>query len=126
MNSVSLIPYLNKCCGESFSSSCEMYLIVVGMYLILFYIERGLHSRTEIGEREINGNTLHNLGAIGNRTLFSCLPLPPPPTPSSQLDKRRHIVCYLRFSPLTPSPPPHTPTPFGQFEAAAVDFEDGL
>jgi hypothetical protein len=54
-------------------------MLDVRIYLILFYIERGLHSRTEIGEREINGSTVHSIGAVGNRTLFSCLPLPSPP-----------------------------------------------
>jgi len=42
----------------------------------LFYIERGFHSRTEIGEREIDGSTVHIMGAVGNKTLFGCLPLP--------------------------------------------------
>ncbi len=58
--------------------STHLSKICVRFYLNLFYIERGLHSRTEIGEREINGSTVHNVGAVVNRTLFSCLPLPPP------------------------------------------------
>ncbi len=37
------------------------YNQTVRLYLILFYIERGLHSRTETGEREINGSTVHNM-----------------------------------------------------------------
>jgi hypothetical protein len=52
--------------------------VTVRIYLILFYIERGFHSRTEIGEREINGSTVHNMSAVGNKTLFGCLPLLPP------------------------------------------------
>jgi hypothetical protein len=54
-------------------------IITVRIYLILFYIERDLHSRTEIGEREINRSTVYSISAVGNRTLFGCLPLPPPP-----------------------------------------------
>jgi hypothetical protein len=45
-------------------------LLPVRIYLILFYIERGLLSRTEIEEREMNGSTVHNMGAVGNRILF--------------------------------------------------------
>ncbi len=55
------------------------FFVNVRLYLNHFYIEKGLHSRTEIGGREINGSTVHNMGAVGNRILFSCLPLPPPP-----------------------------------------------
>jgi hypothetical protein len=44
----------------------------------LFYIERGFHSRTEIGEREIDESTVHIMGAVGNKALSGCLPLPPP------------------------------------------------
>jgi hypothetical protein len=35
------------------------------------------------------------------------------------------MVSNLSLSPLYTLPPPHTSTPFGQFEAAAVDLEDG-
>jgi hypothetical protein len=42
----------------------------------LFYIERGFYSRTEIGEREIDGSTVHIMSAVGNKTLFDCLPPP--------------------------------------------------
>ncbi len=53
---------------------------VVWFHLDLFYIERGFHSRTEIGEREIDGSTVHIMGAVENKTLFGCLPLPPSPS----------------------------------------------
>jgi hypothetical protein len=55
--------------------------VFVRLYLILFYIERGLHSRTEIGKREINGSTVlvHSIGAVGNRILqYSAVCLSPP------------------------------------------------
>jgi hypothetical protein len=42
----------------------------------LFYIERGFYSRTEIGEREIDGSAVHIMGAVGNNTLFGYLPPP--------------------------------------------------
>ncbi len=67
-----------------------------------FYIERGLHSRTEIGEREIYGSTVHSIGAVGNRTLFSCLPLPPP---------LHDLIRGAIWSPTSLSPPPLTPCP---------------
>jgi hypothetical protein len=74
------------------------------------YIERGLHSRTEkIGEREINGSAVHNIGAVGNRTISSCLPPPP------LHNLRRGVICS-----------PTSLSPLTQFEAAAVDLEDGL
>jgi hypothetical protein len=62
----------------SLPMNMDMVTVSVRIYQILFYFERGLHSRTEIGEREINGITVHSIGAVGNRTLFSSLPLPPP------------------------------------------------
>jgi hypothetical protein len=42
----------------------------------LFYIERGFYSRTEIGEREIDGSAVHIMGTVGNNTLFGYLPPP--------------------------------------------------
>jgi hypothetical protein len=91
---------------------------------MLFYIERGLHSRTEIGEREINGSTVHSIGAVGDRTLFSYLP--PPPFSLHDLIRGAIWSPTSLSPPLTPHPPPSLPTPFGQFEAAAVDIEYGL
>jgi hypothetical protein len=49
----------------------------VWLHLNLFYIERGFYCRMEVGEREIDGSTVHIMGAVGNKTLFGCLPLPP-------------------------------------------------
>jgi hypothetical protein len=37
----------------------------------LFYIERGFYSRTEIGEIEIEGKTVHIMNAVGNRTCLA-------------------------------------------------------
>jgi hypothetical protein len=54
--------------------------VFVWFPLNLFCIERGLYSRTEIGEREIDGSTVHIMGAVGNKTLFDCLPLPTTPS----------------------------------------------
>ncbi len=58
---------------------CKLVYISVRNYLILFYIERGFRSRTEIGDKEINGSAVHNISAVGNKTLFDCFPSPPPP-----------------------------------------------
>jgi|LakMenEpi03Aug12_release.lakeMendotaPanAssembly.Ray.scaffolds.fasta_scaffold3892041_1 hypothetical protein len=44
--------------------SIIILIIIVRLYLILFYIERGLHSRTETGEREINGSAVHSIDAV--------------------------------------------------------------
>jgi hypothetical protein len=95
--------------------------LIVRIYLILFYIERGFHSRTEIGEKEIYRSTVHNISAVGNKTLFGCLPLPP-------LHNliRGVIWSSTSLSPLSHlAPAPHR-YPFGQFEVAAVDLEDDL
>ncbi len=45
----------------------------------LFYIERGLHSRTEIGEREIDGSTVHIMGVVETRHYLTVCLSPPPP-----------------------------------------------
>jgi hypothetical protein len=58
---------------------CEPFSIIVWFHMNLFCIERGFYSRTEIGEREIDGSTVHIMGAVGNKTLCGCLPLPPLP-----------------------------------------------
>jgi len=43
------------------------------------------------------------------------------------LDNRRQLVSWHHFSsPLLTSPPPHTPTPLGQFLTASPYLEDGL
>jgi hypothetical protein len=107
---------------QNYGKKC---MVGVWFHLNLFSIERGFHSRTEIGEREINGSTVHNMGAVGNKTLFGCLPLPPSPS-----DLIRGVI----WSPATLSPPsfspcppyPSRPTPFGQFATASIDLEDGL
>jgi hypothetical protein len=89
---------------------CKLHATpIVRIYLILFYIKRGLHSGTEIGEREINGSTVHSIGAVGNRTLFSCLPPSPPPLHNLI---RGAIWSPTSLSPpLSPCPPSH-PYPF--------------
>jgi hypothetical protein len=78
--------------------------------LNLFCVERGFYSRTEIGEREIDGSTVHIMGAVGNKTLCDCLPLPPPPS---------DLIRGVSWSLATLSPPsshlapPLTPYPIG-------------
>jgi hypothetical protein len=55
------------------------------------------------------------MGAVGNKTLFGCLPLPPSPgllPPSIPL--------------FSPCPPPSHPTPLGQFSTVSLYLEDGL
>ena len=89
----------------------------------LFYIEKGFYSRTEIGEREIYGSTVHIMGAVGNKTLFDCLPLPPSPS---------DLVRGVSWSLATLSPPsshlapPSHHTPLGQFSTASLYLKDGL
>jgi hypothetical protein len=73
--------------------------------LNLFYIESGFYSRTEIGERDIDVSTVNIMGAVGNKTLFGCLPLPPPP---SDL-----LVSCHPLSPSSHLAPPLTPYPIG-------------
>ncbi len=94
--------------------------IRVRIYLILFYIERGLHSRTEIGEREINGSTVHSSWKQDIIYLFAS-PLPP----FHNLIRGAIGLPPPSLPPFTLTPP-YTPTPLDSFEAAAVDLEDGL
>jgi hypothetical protein len=70
---------------------------LVWFHLNLFCIERGFPSRTEIGERAINSSTVHIMGAVGNKTLCDCLPLPPSPF---------DLIRGVSWSPANPSPPP--------------------
>ncbi len=101
-----LLPLIQR--STCFAQQVERGKILpsVRFHLNLFYIERGLYSRTEIGEREINGSTVPSRNAVIQ--LFA------PPPPSSWPDKRRHLVSYLTLSPLSPCPPSH-PNPIEQF-----------
>jgi hypothetical protein len=92
----------------------------------LINIERGFYSRTEIGEREIEGKTVHIQSAVGNKTL--CDYLPPPLSPLDLITGVSWSPCTISpplFSP-RPPPPTHTPTPLGQFSTASPYLEDGL
>jgi hypothetical protein len=51
-------------------------MTTVWFHMNLFYIERGFYSRTEIGEREIDGSTVHIMNAVGDKKLCDS---PPPP-----------------------------------------------
>jgi hypothetical protein len=95
----------------------------VWFHLNLFYIERGFYSRRVIGEREIDGSTVHTMGAVGNKTLFGCFPLPPSPS-----DLMRGVSWSLATlsPPLLTLPPPSHPTPLGQFSTVSLYLEDGL
>jgi hypothetical protein len=70
----------------------------------LFCIEKGFYSRTEIGEREIDGNIVYIMNAVKNKTFcdpFTVLPvslsLSPPFSVSQQarrgLIKNIHTIC---------------------------------
>ncbi len=96
----------------------------VWFHLNLFYIERGFYSRTEIREREINVSTVHIMGAVGNKTFFGCLPLPP--SPSDLIRGVSWSLATLSPSLLTLPPPPSHPTPLGKFSTVSLYLEDGL
>jgi hypothetical protein len=95
----------------------------VWFHLNLFYIDRGFYSRTKIGEREIDVSNVHIMGAVGNKTLFGCLPLPPSPS-----DLIRGVSWSLATlsPPLLTLPLPSHPTPLEQFSTVSLYLEDGL
>jgi hypothetical protein len=69
------------------------------------------------------GVTVHVMGAVGNKTLFGCLPLPPSPS-----DLIRGVSWSLATisPPLLTLPPPLTPYPLVQFSTVSLYLEDGL
>jgi hypothetical protein len=83
----------------------------VRIYLILFCFERGFHSRTEIGEREINGSTVHN--ECSEKQDINWLSAPPPPLHNLI---RGVIWSSTSLSPLSHlAPPPAPPCPVWPF-----------
>jgi hypothetical protein len=83
---------------------CNFKIIIlmnVQICLILFCIERGFHSRTELGEREINGSAVHNMSAVGNKILFGFCPSP--------LHNLKRGIIWTSTS---LSPPSHITPPF--------------
>jgi hypothetical protein len=88
----------------------EHWFKAVRFHMNLFYIKKGFYSRTETGEREIEGKTAHIMNAVGNRT---CLAVCPAPLPPSNLIRgvswspgpRRYFLSHLLTSPLPPPTP---------------------